>query len=123
MYRVINGDEKESITTLFMTNAEGNFAPPMILFWYQRIPYNAISKMPKKWVAGTTDKGWMTAKSFFEYITNIFYPWLKENNIKFPVILFLDGLSSHLTLPLSNFCTENQIELIAIQMRLTSYNL
>ncbi|KYN50385.1 hypothetical protein ALC57_00022, partial [Trachymyrmex cornetzi] len=53
-------------------------------------------------------------ESFYEYITNVFYLWLKTNNIVFPVVLFMDGHSSHLTLPLSNFCRQHEIELIAL---------
>lgn len=56
----------------------------------------------------------MTAESFYEYVTNVFYPWLKTTNIVFPVVLFVDGHSSHLTLPLSNFCRQHEIELIAL---------
>lgn len=36
----VDGDEKESLTTLFMVNAKGQMAPPMILYWYKRMPYS-----------------------------------------------------------------------------------
>jgi len=70
--------------------------------------------MPAGWSIGLIEKGWMTAESFFEFISNIFYSWLIKNQIKFPVVLYLDGHSSHLTLPLVQFCRSNQIELIAL---------
>lgn len=56
----------------------------------------------------------MTKECFYEYITRIFYPWLIKNNYQFPIILYLDGHSSHLTLPLIKFCREKEIELIAL---------
>ena len=56
----------------------------------------------------------MTAETFYEYITNIFYPWLVKNNISFPVVLYGDGHSSHVTIPLVKFCKSVQIELIAL---------
>lgn len=37
-----------------------------------------------------------------------------KKKIKFPVILYLDGHKSHITLPLSKFCREKQIILIAL---------
>ncbi|KYQ50352.1 hypothetical protein ALC60_10553, partial [Trachymyrmex zeteki] len=40
--------------------------------------------------------------------------WLTENNIERPVILYVDGHCSHLTLPVADFCTEYNIELIAL---------
>ncbi|EFN78050.1 hypothetical protein EAI_00126, partial [Harpegnathos saltator] len=61
-----------------------------------------------------SDRGWMTAETFYEYIANVFYSWLQKNNVEFSIVLFVDGHSSHLTLPLSNFCREHKIELIAL---------
>lgn len=58
--------------------------------------------------------GWMTADSFYQYVSTKFYPWLVNNNIEFPVVLYVDGLTSHMTLALSQFCKEKQIELIAL---------
>lgn len=52
----------------------------------------------------------MTADSFYNYITTKFYPWLVKNNIQFPVVLYVDGHASHLTLTLSQFCKANQLE-------------
>ena len=51
---------------------------------------------------------------YYNYIATQFYPWLIKNNIEFPVVVFLDGYSSHMTLPLSQFCKEHKIEIIAL---------
>lgn len=56
----------------------------------------------------------MTAESFYEYICNIFYPWVVAQKIEFPIILYLDGHKSHVTLPLSEFCREKKIILISL---------
>ena len=63
---------------------------------------------------GNTEKGWMMSDSFYKYIVNVFYNWLVENRIEFPVILYSDNHSSHLTMPLAKFCQEKQIELIGL---------
>jgi hypothetical protein len=70
--------------------------------------------VPKGWGAGKSKSGWMTSESFFEYITNIFYPWLVSENVEFPVILYLDGHKSHVTLPLTDFCRQKQIVVISL---------
>lgn len=114
VYTFISNDEKECITTLIMCNGEGFLPPPMILYKYKRIPSNIAKNVPKEWGLGYTDNGWMTGASFYEYITNIFFPWLTKSNVKLPVILFLDGHSSHMTLALSEFCSKNQIILISL---------
>lgn len=55
----------------------------------------------------------MTSDTFYSYMTNVFYPWAKEN-VTFPIIFFVDGHSSHLSYHLSRFCSENQIILVAL---------
>ena len=114
VYKVINGDEKETLTVNFTFSGSGMMAPLMVLHWYQRLPSNVVAKLPKDWSIGTTEKGWMTAEAFYEYVINIFHPWLVKTKIEFPVILHLDGHSSHATLPLVEFCLDNKIELIAL---------
>lgn len=69
---------------------------------------------PSYWGLGKTDSGWMTGEAFYEYFTNVFYPYLVSSKIKLPVIVFLDGHSSHLTMHLGKFCKENQIILVCL---------
>lgn len=70
--------------------------------------------MPDNWGVGKSENGWMTSESFYEYVTNIFFPWILKNGIKLPVVLYVDGHKSHLTLSLSEFCRENGIILISL---------
>lgn len=109
-----SGDEKDNLTVLITGNAAGQLAPPMVVFPYERIPSSISATFPKEWSIGRSPSGWMCGSTFYEYITNIFYPWLLRQNIQKPVVFFLDGHSSHLTLHLSNFCVENEIEIIAL---------
>lgn len=114
-YQIVSSNEKATLTVLFTIAASGAMPPPMILFDLKTTPKkNVLSNIPKGWGVGNTDRGWMTAESFYSYITNVFYKWLKENNYVFPVILYVDGHSSHMTLPLLKFCKENLIELIIL---------
>ncbi|XP_071640828.1 uncharacterized protein [Temnothorax longispinosus] len=113
VYNYVQNDEKECLTVLFMTNANGDLVPPMIVFAYERLPYSISQSMPSDWVIGKTSSGWMTAESFYEYITHTFEPWLTANNIQRPVILYVDGHSSHVTVPLVEFCVSKGIELVS----------
>ncbi|XP_066590532.1 uncharacterized protein [Prorops nasuta] len=114
-YKIVDGFEKESVTALFMYSADGSRAPPMLMFKYKDSVPKSISKnCPVDWGIGISENGWMTTETFYEYIANIFYPWLLKENIEFPVIIYLDGHSSHVTIPLVKFCRENRIELIAL---------
>ena len=114
VYKVVHGDEKESITVLFTINAAGTMLPPMVVFWYERIPATVISNLPSGWIVGNTDRGWMTGDSFYSYIKDQFHPWLIENKIELPIILYVDGHVSHLTIRLAKFCRENHIDLVAL---------
>ncbi|CAG5058953.1 unnamed protein product [Parnassius apollo] len=109
-----SGNEKENLTVLLTANAAGQLAPPMIVFSYERIPRAIAESIPENWGIGRSENGWMCGSTFYEYVTNILYPWLVQNNTKFPIIFFLDGHASHLTKHLSDFCREKQIEVIAL---------
>ncbi|KAJ2949894.1 hypothetical protein O0L34_g11214 [Tuta absoluta] len=109
-----SGDEKDNLTVLITGNAAGELAPTMVVFAYERVPSAISSRFPEEWNIGRSPSGWMCGATFFEYIANKFNPWLVQQNIPKPVLFFLDGHRSHLTLHLSNFCAENGIEIIAL---------
>ena len=56
----------------------------------------------------------MVSETFYSYVANVFYPWCIKNQIELPVILYVDGHSSHITKPLSDFCVDHKIELVAL---------
>ncbi|XP_051168142.1 uncharacterized protein LOC127285953 [Leptopilina boulardi] len=89
VYNFVNSDEKECITTLINGNASGQLVPPMVIFSYKRVPADIAASIPKTWALGTSSNGWMTGETFFEYIANIFHPWILKEKIPLPVILYL----------------------------------
>lgn len=111
--------KKETITALFTVLADGDFAPAMVVYPYKRIPADIVSTFPTGWGLGKSTNGWMTEEVFFEYMANIFEPWLTKNNIQRPIIFFLDGHKSHLTMHLSSFLKEKDIILIALKANAT----
>jgi hypothetical protein len=56
----------------------------------------------------------MTSEVFYEYIANVFHPFLVSQGVIFPVVLFVDGHKSHLTYQVSVLCNELKIEVIAL---------
>lgn len=115
VYKIVDALEKESVTVLFTYNAEGTRAPSMILYKYaEGIPVSVVEHVPADWGIGNSDTGWMTTETFYEYITNVFYPWLVKKNIQLPILLYLDGHSSHVTMPLVTFCRSHGIELFSL---------
>lgn len=113
-YVVSSGPEKESMTVLCNFSAAGIIVPPMIIVPYRRVPRDVAFSIPDAYFLGRSESGWMVSETFYEYITNCFYPWLLENNIKFPVLLFLDGHKSHINVELFDFCIEKSILLYCL---------
>ena len=113
--RIVSNNENGNLTVLFTVSAEGVIVPPMIMFDLKNAPKKEIlKKIPEGWGVAYSDSGWMTAETFFQFLANIFVPWLKKNNYEFPIVLFVDNHVSHVILPLCKFCVENQVELIAL---------
>ncbi|XP_011687383.1 PREDICTED: tigger transposable element-derived protein 1-like isoform X2 [Wasmannia auropunctata] len=121
VYNIVNNNEKENLTVLITGNAAGQLAPTLVVFNYKRVPNPIYSTLPQEFHVGKSEKGWMTAMLFYEYIANKFLPWIVANNIQLPVILFLDGHVSHLTQPLSEFCHTHQIVLINLPPNTTHF--
>lgn len=96
--QVTGNNEKENVTVLVTGNAAGQLAPTFILFKGKGLPDNVAEYAPEEFSFGCSENGWMQSNTFYEYIANIFNPWLEEKKIKKPVIMYLDGHVSHLTL-------------------------
>jgi len=88
--------------------------PSMIIYDTKRISPLVAKYFPDEFVIGKSETGWMTSETFYMYIANIFYQWCLQNEIEFPVELYVDGHSSHLTMALSDFYCQHGIELIAL---------
>lgn len=114
VYVTSGNNEKENLTLSLGASASGKLMPIFALFPYKRMQKHILDKYPKDWAIGKSDNGWMTCQTFYEYIVNVFYPFLVKEKIKLPVILFIDGHSSHLSLVLSEFCKDKGIILIAL---------
>lgn len=106
-------DEKDCITTLIMCRANGDLPPPMIVHPCKRITASIALKSPSEWAIGRSESGLITRENFFEYIANIFLPWLRKSNVPLPILLFVDGHSSPLSMPLSDLCSQNGLIVIS----------
>ncbi|XP_062703942.1 uncharacterized protein LOC134286347 [Aedes albopictus] len=115
VYSVFGNNDKESYTALFTASASGVLLPPLVLFPYkQRIPGGIALTAPPDWGIGRTESGWMTGNAFYDFLKNVFQPWLVREGIPLPVLLFVDGHKSHATLMSTNFCKDHGIILICL---------
>lgn len=114
VYQIVSGKEKEALTVLLVVSASGAIAHPCVVFPYLRPPKDIRESMDPSWCLGLSETGWMRSEVFYEYVANSFNPWLEASNIKKPILFFIDGHKSHLTMSLSEFCTNNGIILYAL---------
>ena len=109
IYEIGPGPAKSTLTFIGTFNARGDCVSPTLIYPYVRMPRDILDALPEEFHVATTESGWMTAPAFFEYLANAFLPWVQRNDIKMPVILFVDGHSTHLTLQTCQFCEQNRI--------------
>ena len=114
VYEILAGSEKDTLTVVGTFAANGVRVPGMIIYPYVKPPRELIESVPEGWSIGRSDNGWMKSKTFYEYVVNVPNSWLDDNGIKKPVLFFIDGAKTHLTLHLSNFCAQNGIELYCL---------
>lgn len=60
----------------------------------QHILERIAKSVPENWGTDRTDTRWMIAQTFFQYIDNIFYPYLIQRGAQLHVILFVKGYKS-----------------------------
>lgn len=86
----------------------------MVIFPYKKIPKAIVESVPENWTLGRSDSGWITSEVFYENMANHFIPYLKSSNITRPVVIFVDGHRSHLTIQVSQLCDDNGVILISL---------
>lgn len=114
VYEVDRAVAKENLTVMFTFSASGITTSPMIIYPYKRLPPAVGNSVPNDWGIGLSNNGWMKSENFYEYVGKVFYPSLLKHGCEFPVILFVDGHRSHLTLQVSELCEKLKIILIAL---------
>ena len=110
------GNSHESTTACFTVNAAGDVADVTVIYATGRnFARKKLQNLPKlgatgEWHIMNSPKGWMDRDVFLEMLKN-FDQWLTQHNITRPVILFMDGHTSHYSIAICDFCDENQIKL------------
>ena len=102
---------KAQITILACANAVGTMIPPMEIFKGERLNYEwTRGEVPDtKYVMSPQE--WTDHELFFEWLSKQFTKSIPPSQ---PVLLLLDGHSSHFTLEAIKFAAENEIILFLL---------
>jgi hypothetical protein len=110
----VKSDETDNITILVSFNAKAQMSPPLVVFPHVRPMSTVVDNTPDGWCLGKSEHGWMRSDVFCEYITNDFNNWVDSNCIRKPILLLIDGYSSHMSPFLSGMCEKLDIILYAL---------
>ena len=111
VYQVVTNN-KVQITVMAAFNAFGEYVPPLILFPGERLRDVGLSGFPEASYA-TTKNGWMDTETFVAYLGTL-VNFAMENDIQFPILFFVDGHSTHVSLPAAEFCRKNRVILYCL---------
>ena len=90
---------KQQITVMVCFNAMGQYVPPLIVFPCERFRDSGIHEFPEA-NYGQTVNGWMDSELFVEFLKHL-DAYIKEHSIPKPVILYVDGHSTHVSRSIS----------------------
>lgn len=111
VHEISDNTDKDNITVSFCVNAEGENAPPLVIYKYKRMPQHFLAALPDGWSIRGTENGWMDSETFFEYFANVFIPHVIQD---VPVVVFFDGHKSHLSMQVSDLAKEHNIHLVCL---------
>ena len=105
----VTTESKEQVTVLMCASGDGNFQKPYVIFPGVKPVFHFKDVDPSKYDVGPTPNGWMTSEAFFEWFIRLFVPNLKERGVEFPILVFMDGHSSHLSYSAVKCAQENNV--------------
>ena len=92
-------------------NAAGSVIPPMHIFPGKQFSYNPLEGAVAGSYTGRSETGWMLTELFYGWLANHFVSHIPPER---PVVLLVDGHTTHIDLEISKFCKENGILLYCL---------
>ena len=111
VYQVVTNTELQ-ITVMAAFNAFGDYLPPLILFPGERLRDVGLDGFPEARYE-TTIAGWMDSDTYLVFL-EMLHEFVKAQKTELPVLLFVDGHSTHLSLRAAEFCRDHEIILYCL---------
>ena len=109
--RQVSSGNKTQITILGCCSATGQAIPPMVVFSGKKINYELSKWEIPGTLYGTSDSGLMDQELFANWFTNHFLQHAVSSR---PLLLMLDGHSSHYTLDLIQSAADNDVVIFCL---------
>ena len=109
--RYVTADTKAQITVMMCVNAAGGWIPPMVIFDRKKLPKAyTVGEVPNTYY-GLSPKGWMDSHLFHDWFSNHF---LEYCGLQRPVLLLMDGASSHYSPDMIRTAAKEQVILFVL---------
>ena len=102
----VTSDTHRQVTVLVCGSAAGNFLRPLLIFPGKRFAYDPLYGFNDSDFA-RSDNGWIDSTVFEQWFEHCFVEQTKD--LRKPVLLFVDGHASHLTLKVHDLAIEHQV--------------
>ena len=119
VHETSGGSGREYFTVLAVGAADGTRLPPFILYKGSNLYLRWTKGGPAGTVFGMSDSGWMEKNNFLEWFKKLFVPAVAFLTKTGPVVLFLDGHYSHLSLELVLHAKSQGVHLFCLPPHLT----
>jgi len=103
--------QKGQITVVACGNAVGNVLPPLIIFDAKNMQHAWTQGEVPASKYGTSDKGWITTELFESWFNELFLPNAVSAR---PLLLLLDGHSTHYQPDVINLALKNQVLILCL---------
>ena len=108
------GSGREHITVHCCCSASGERLPPYILYKGKNLYQRWMEGGPAGTLYGVTESGWMDSMYFLSWFEKLFLPAVSHLLSTGPVILFLDGHYSHISLELIRSARRHHVHLLCL---------
>lgn len=107
-------DIKKSMTVMFTACADGTLLDPFVLYPNIRLPPLVADSMPVDIKYGKNPTGWMDSVLFLEFLEKCVVSKIHSGELEPPIILWVDGHSSHISMAVCEYCRLYSIILITL---------
>lgn len=114
VHEVGGGSGRQYITVHCAGSASGERLPPLILYKAENLYMRWTQQGPAGVLYACNESGWMDGDVFLSWFTQLFLPAVKHLTGSGPVLLFLDGHHSHISLQLITVARNNNITLLCL---------
>ena len=119
VHEMSGGSGREHYTVLGAGAADGTRLPPFVLYKGVNLYSRWTTCGPAGAVYGVSQSGWMEWSNFYEWFKKLYIPAVAHLLRTGPIVLFLDGHHSHLSLDLIKYAKSNGVHIFCFPPHLT----